>query len=244
MRLTARKRRKILALAALLAALALAVYLLLDNAVFIARDVRVEGNQTIDDESVMRAARLPLGEKMRNVDAEKTREALESGGRVELVSLEKNYPSEIVLTVRERVCEAVVVHAGVALTMERDGTVIEQLSAMPEGDAVYVSGLGITDYRLGQIVSAPADRLAAMVAVLGALYENGASAYVSELNVSDANSIFIYSRTGIRVEMGDAENMRNKVVLMAGVLADLENRGQTSGRLDVSSGDKADYSAG
>ena len=242
MRLTARKKRKILLLTALL--LALGVYLILDNAVFIARDVRVEGNQTIDDESVMRAARLPLGEKMRNVDAEKTREALESGGRVELVSLEKNYPSEIVLTVRERVCEAVVVHAGVALTMERDGTVIEQLSAMPEGDAVYVSGLGITDYRLGQIVSAPADRLAAMVSVLGALYENGASAYVSELNVSDANSIFIYSRTGIRVEMGDAENMRNKVVLMAGVLADLENRGQTSGRLDVSSGDKADYSAG
>ncbi len=244
MRLNARKRRRILALAALLAALALAVYLILDNAVFIARDVRVEGNETIDDESIMRAAKLPMGEKMRNVDAEQVRASLESGGQVELVSLEKNYPSEIVLTVRERVCEAVVMHAGVVLTLERDGTVIEQLQALPDADAVYVTGLGVTSYRLGQVVSAPADRLTAMVEVLNALYENGATAYVSELNVSNANSIYIYSRTGMRVELGDSGNMHNKIIWMAGALADLEARGQTTGRLDVSSGNKADYSAG
>ena len=243
MRLTARKRRKILALAALLAALALAVYLLLDNAVFIARDVRVEGNQTIDDQSIMRAARLPLGGKMRDVDEETVRPALESGGLVELVSLEKNYPSEIVLNVRERVCEAVVAHAGVVLTLERDGTVIERLSTLPDTDAVYVTGLGVTSYRLGEVVSAPSARLSAMTAVLDALYDNGATQYVSELNVSDANSLYIYTRTGMRVDLGNSENMNNKIIWMAGTLKDLESRGETSGTLDVSSGNKADYSA-
>lgn len=244
MRLTARKRRKILALAALLAALALGVWLLLDNAVFVARDVRVEGNQTIDAQSIMRAARLPLGGKMRDVDEEQVRSSLESGGLVELVSLEKNYPSEIVLHVRERVCEAVVAHAGVVLTLERDGTVIERLSALPDTDAVYVTGLGVTSYRLGQVVSAPSARLAAMTAVLEALYDNAATQYVSELNVSDANSIYIYTRTGMRVDLGNRENMNNKIIWMTGALRDLEARGETSGTLDVSSGNKADYSAG
>ena len=36
----------------------------------------------------------------------------------------------------------------------------------------------------------------------------------------------------------------DKVIWMTGALRDLESRGETGGRLDVSSGDKADYSAG
>ena len=93
MRLTARKKRKILVLTALIAALALGVYLLLANAVFIVRDVRVEGNVNIDSDSIIRAAQLPLGKPMREVSEEKARAALESGGLVELVGLEKRIRS-------------------------------------------------------------------------------------------------------------------------------------------------------
>lgn len=243
MRLTARKRRKILCLTLLLIAVGVIVYLVLFNAVFRVREVRVEGNQTIDEATIMRAAQLPMGQKLSSINEESVRQALESGGLVELVSLEKNYPSEIVLTVRERQREAFALHAEAVLTMERDGTVIEKLSAMPEGEMVYVTGLGITGYRLGSVVNAPQERLEAMRAVLDALYENGATQYVSELDVSDENSIRIYSRTGMRVDLGDASNMGNKIVWMAGALDDLEARGQITGRLDVSSGNKADYSA-
>ena len=243
MRLTARKKRKILVLTALIAALALGVHLLLANAVFIVRDVRVEGNVNIDSDSIIRAAQLPLGKPMREVSEEKARAALESGGLVELVGLEKRYPDQVVLNVRERECEAVVSYAGVILTMERDGTVIEQLDALPETDAVYVTGLTVTAFRPGEVISAPASQLEAMVTTLEALYENGATGYVSELNVSVPNDIYLYSRTGMRVDLGNRENMGNKVVWMVGALRDLESRGETTGRLDVSSGDKADYSA-
>ena len=243
MRLTARKKRKILVLTALIAALALGVYLLLANAVFIVRDVRVEGNVNIDSDSIIRAAQLPLGKPMREVSEEKARAALESGGLVELVGLEKRYPDQVVLNVRERECEAVVSYAGVILTMERDGTVIEQLDALPETDAVYVTGLTVTAFRPGEVISAPASQLEAMVTTLEALYENGATGYVSELNISVPNDIDLYSRTGMRVDLGDCEDMGNKVVWMVGALRDLESRGETTGRLDVSSGDKADYSA-
>ena len=244
MRLTARKKGKILVLTALIAALALGVYLLLANAVFIVRDVRVEGNVNIDSDSIIRAAQLPLGKPMREVSEEKARAALKSSGTVELVSLEKHYPSLVVLNVRERRCDAVVSYAGVILTMERDGTVISQPSAMPETDAVYVTGLNVTGWQPGEVVSAPASQLEALVTTLDALYDNAATGYVSELNVSNPHALYLYSRTGMRVDLGDSADMDDKVLWMVSVLPDLEARGETSGRLDVSSGDKADYSAG
>ena len=43
------------------------------------------------------------------------------------------------------------------------------------------------------------------------------------------------------VLLGDPDDMDNKIIWMTGTLADLENRGETTGQLDVSSGTKADY---
>lgn len=238
------RRRRALVVAALLLVLGLAVYLTLDRSVFVARDVQVEGNSTIPADDIIRAADLPLGSPMREVSEEKARAALKSSGTVELVSLEKHYPSLVVLNVRERRCDAVVSYAGVILTMERDGTVISQPSAMPETDAVYVTGLNVTGWQPGEVVSAPASQLEALVTTLDALYDNAATGYVSELNVSNPHALYLYSRTGMRVDLGDSADMDDKVLWMVSVLPDLEARGETSGRLDVSSGDKADHSPG
>lgn len=242
MRLSAKGKRKLLGMAALIALLAVLTYLVLTNYVFIAKDVRVVGNETLTAEEIIRAAKLPLGKKMSEVDEDAVRQALNSSGVVELLELEKAYPSQIVLTVRERAREAVISHAGVVLTLERDATVIERLDAMPETDAVYVTGLGVTGYRLGEVIYAPEDQRAAMCEALNAIYENDARAYVSELNVSDPNAVYIYSRTGMRVELGDGENMNSKILWMVEALKDLESRGELTGTLDVSSGSKADYS--
>ena len=244
MKLAAQKKRQLLAAVLLLAVLALGIYLLLINAVFIARDVRVVGNANIDADAIIRAAQLPLGKPMREVSEEQARAALEGDGRVELLSLEKHYPDQLVLNVRERVCDAVVDHAGVVLAVERDGTVIAQYDAVPATDAVYVTGLSVTAFRLGEAFSAPAGQFEAFTRVLNALYDNGATAYVSELNVSDPQALYLYSRTGMRVDLGDSGNMDNKTILMAGVLRDLESRGETGGRLDVSNGEEAYYKAG
>lgn len=237
-----RKQKKILGLAALFALAALVVYLVLVNSVFLVRNVRVEGNENIADEVVIRAAKLPLGQKLSSVNEEGVRLALEGSGRIELIGIERKYPSEVVLTVRERSRDAMVVHAGVILMLEKDGTVVELVSDVPDVDSVYVTGLNITYYRLGQKIGTSDGRLEAMTVVIEALNQNNAREYVSELNVENNNAIYLYSRTGMRVELGDVENMDRKIIWMAGALKDLESRGEINGQLDVSSGNKADYS--
>ena len=80
-----------------------------------------------------------------------------------------------------------------------------------------------------------------MKAVLEMLHEKNATGYVSELNVDYPSDIQIVTRTGMTVLLGDAKNMERKIIWMTGTLQDLERRGETLGRLDVSSGTKADY---
>lgn len=243
MRKGARRKKTLIPALLLLAVAALGVYLVLFNMVFLVREVRVVGNESIDQETIIRQAQLPMGQRLSAIDEEEVRAALESSGLLELVSLEVNYPSEVVLNVRERAREAMVAYAGVVLILERDGTVVEQLSSIPDVEAVYVTGLDITSFRLGECVNASKDRLEVMSAALEGIFENDAQEYVSELNVSDVYNIYIYSRTGMRVQLGDGENMGNKIAWMVASLRDLEARGELTGTLDVSSSAKADYSA-
>jgi cell division septal protein FtsQ len=222
--------------------LAGAVWLFLDRSVFVIRDVEVACDEAVDAQSVIRVSGVELGSRLRALDADKVARKVESTGEFEFISVERNYPSTVRLTVRRRVPAAMAEAGGLIVLMDQDGYVISASPEAPDADAVYVTGLDIGAYDIGRQVSAGEARIAAMGEVIRALGEMDARAYVSELNVADVNGLYIYSRTGIYVALGDEGEMGNKIVLMKYVLADLESRGETSGRLDVSSGDKADFS--
>lgn len=235
-----KKRQSPWPLLAALAALGVALWLLLANAVFVVRQVRVEGAGEIPTGDVVRLSEIRLGSSMRRVDAEQVRLAVESDGRLAFESLEKRYPNQIILTVRPRSHDAVMLQGGKVLVLDSAGYVAQVLDQLPE-DLPYVSGLRASYYLLGRQLDTADGRCAAMGAVLEALKARGATRYASEISVENTEDLRIITRTGVTVLLGNAENMSDKIAWMAGALADLEARGERGGRLDVVSGAKADY---
>ena len=223
------------------ALLAVAVALVLWNIVFVVRDVAVVGSGEISAQEVARMSGIRLGTRMRNVDVESVREGVESDGRMAFVGLERRLPSHLVLTVRPRTRDALVMQGGKVLVLDSDAYVVEIADRLPEGNVPYVTGLRPSGYQLGRQLDTADGRCACMKAVLEAARAHNATGYISEISVADPNDLRIITRTGMTVMLGDAQNMENKIVWMAGAVADLEARGETSGRLDVTSGKKADY---
>lgn len=221
--------------------LAGAVWLFLDRSVFVVRDVEIACDDAVDEADVTRISGVELGSRLRALDEALISREIESTGAYQFISVERFYPSTVRISIRRRVPAAMAEAGGIVLLMDADGYVISTSPEAPDADAVYVTGLDIGAYDIGRRISADEDRIYAMGEVIRVLDVAEARAYVSELNVSDVNDLYIYSRTGIFVMLGDVEEMQSKVGLMKGVLADLESRGETSGRLDVSSGDKADF---
>ncbi len=236
-----RRRKNFLPAVILVAILAIAVYLLLDNYVFVVRDIEVIGAQTMGAEDVIRLAQLPIGKPLRQVREEKVRRALESTGKLALESIQTKPPNRVLLTVRERRQAALVQNAGQVLALDSDGVVIAQYQSVPEESSVYVTGLNVRHFALGSQIGGDSQAVEDMVAVLRALQAVDAEALVSELNVADSQQLYFYSRTGIQVMLGSNDNMERKLQWMKSALLDLEGRGETRGRLDVSSGNKADF---
>ena len=237
-----RKRSRLWLIAIPIAALTL--WLVLTHYVFLVRNVEVVGVSEVPAADVVRLSGIPLGGRLNAVDEATLRTRLESTGRLAFVSLEKRYPNTVVLNVRERSRDALILQAGKLVVLDSDGYVVSAGDTAPEDGMPYVLGLKASTYRLGWRLDAPETRLAAMKAVLEALKAHGATAYISEINLEHLNDIELIARKGTVISLGDAENMNNKVIWMVGALQDLESRGETLGVLDVSSGSKADFLSG
>lgn len=235
------KRKNVGPWIAAVAALAVALWILLANVVLVVRDVRVVGAGDLADSEVVRLAGIRLGARMSALDEERIRLDVESSGRLAFVSLEKKLPSQVVLTVRPRTMDALILQAGRILVLDSDAYVVQVTDRLPDVSALYVTGIKAAYYTLGRQLDLADGRCGAMKAVVEALKAQGASGYAAELNVNAVDDLRIISRTGITVLLGDAQDMEAKIAWMAGALSDLEARGQTAGTLDVSSGTKADF---
>ena len=223
---------------------ALVIWFVLTHYFFLIRNVEVVGAGDVPVSDVVRLSGIPLGGMLDSVNADAIRTSVESTGRLAFVSVEKRYPTTIVLTVRERTRDAITLQAGKLLVLDSDGYVVSVNDAAPEEGLPYVMGLKASTYRIGRQLDAPETRLDAMKTILEALRAQNAVGYVSEINLEHLSAIEFITRRGIVVSVGDDQNMNNKVIWMVGALTDLESRGETLGRLDVSSGSKADFLSG
>ncbi|MBR0366992.1 MAG: FtsQ-type POTRA domain-containing protein [Clostridia bacterium] len=239
-----RRRRRVGKWLLAVPVVALLVWLVLTHYVFLIRNVTVIGAGDMAEADVVRLSGIPLGGRLNAVDKAALRTRLESTGRLAFVSAERKYPDTIVLTVRQRSRDAITLQAGKLLVLDSDGYVVSVGDVAPEDGMPYVMGLKAATYRLGKQLDAPESRLGAMKAVLDALKAHNAMGYVSEINLEHLSDIELIARKGIVVSLGNSENMNNKIIWMVGALQDLESRGETLGRLDVSSGSKADFLSG
>lgn len=228
----------------LIPAAVLVIWFMLTHYVFLIRNVEVVGSGDVAASDVVRLSGIPLGGRLNAVDVTALKNRVESTGQLAFVSVEKRYPTTIVLTVRQRSRDAITLQAGKLLVLDSDGYVVSAGDTAPEDGMPYVMGLKSSTYRLGRQLDAPESRLSAMKSILEALKANNAAGYVSEINLEHLSDIELMSRKGIVVSVGNAENMNNKVIWMVGALQDLESRGETLGKLDVSSGNKADFLSG
>ena len=227
----------------LILAVLLATAFILLRFVFVVRSVELSGSVDMTAEEVIRRARIGFGESIFNVDEDEIRRAVNGTGSIRYEGIEPAYPDTLVLQVSQRRPAAMAFHSGQLLILDSDACAMQSLSSAPDADMVFASDFDIMHFSIGETVAADEEQIADFTAVMQAIEYHGAAGYVSEMKIENTSDLRLITRRGIEVKLGSRENMRDKIAWMKSAVADLENRGQHGGLLDVSSGTKADYRA-
>ena len=211
--------------------------------VFVVRYVEISGSHpSAPDETVTRAARIGFGTSIFRLNEEEMRAGVNALGAIRLDGVDVRYPNTVLLSVSERKPVAMLLHMAEIRLLDEGCCLVDSVENVPDTDLIYVNGMAVSAYTKGSPLVAREGQVEAYCAVMQAIGANGANAYVSEIELNDPDEIRLITRTGITVELGDMQNMQNKIAWMKSAVTDLEQRSEGGGTLDVRSGNKADYS--
>lgn len=227
------------------AVVAAAAYFLITNYLFVVRSIAVqlpEGARFTQQQAAQQSG-LKLGARMDRIDEAAIAQQLAGTGWLELEDVRLEYPSHVELVVSQRKPAALVSHVSTVLVTDADGVVIEQVAGEPNyPDCVYVTDLDVKRAQPGHVLqSGSRGKVEALTALLQGFEEVPCQELISWVTLEEPKNVKMYSTNHVWVEMGEPENMADKLRWTEAALNDLIARGENLGTLNVSSGRHADY---
>lgn len=201
------------------------------------QEIRVVGNSTVSTEEIIRRSGITIGMNRFSLDTDAVTRRVEGNRYLicELVHMPEQNTVEI--RVREREVVAVIDYNGLYYYADNRGKILEEFSnrAMPLDGLILVTGLSIRHCDVGQtIILTDSSNLEVFTEILVELKVLGAIDRISELDMSSMESIFLMTRDGYSVRLGNGSDIHRKLRAMLLTLDKIEEEGLGVGDLDVS----------
>ncbi|MBN1777446.1 MAG: FtsQ-type POTRA domain-containing protein [Clostridiales bacterium] len=209
--------------------------IVLQTVVFRLKTVYVIGNDSISAEHIASLSGLTRGDNIFSISEDSVRESLKEDHWIILNRLYKQYPGEVYLFVDEREIVATLRYLGIQYTLDIDGMVLEEYSAMDyRGEVPTVYGFNVSNATVGEFLSVHEKaQLTAYSAIVSELTIQRYEDQIKSINVSDTDALSLLTKSEITVQLGSSDYMRAKIGAMRTDIAYLRQLGETSGVLDV-----------
>ena len=169
--------------------------------------VQVQGASVLQPGQIRAAAGVPLGGPVATADLSAIEARVEALAAVDQAEVSRQWPDEVLITVRERKPVAVVRIGGQARGMDGEGVVFREYAREPRG---------LPRVRTG--TDTPTDALREAAGVIAAL-PPGIARRVEYIEVATVDQISLSLRDGRTVRWGSADASDDKARVLAALLA-------------------------
>lgn len=215
------------------------------GAVMVVSAISVNGSSLVPEDDVVKLSGINHGQAMLFIDTATVAKRIESNRFLKFISLDRQYPSHVIINVKTRKPVVALDHMGSFLIADIDGVVMAKYDSLLHGPELpVVIGLELPESRARLDACILDDgKLQARAAfnILSELIAQGVSEQISELNVSELDNLYLVTVDALKVLLGDDRNLPQKITLANAVLLQLPQPLLPGGVLDVTAVNKADY---
>lgn len=207
------------------------------STLFRLKHVVVSGCVNLTAQEVIERSGLFYGQNLLSINKETIEKSVNADRYLVFQDLTRDYRTgTVTLSVYERVPMCIMQTLGIQYTIDTMGYVLEQTEELSLIDGLIVlTGLKTNSCYLGQRVGAlNPDQLRAYQSIMYELNLMDYADQISELNVLDLDNLYLVSKDGMAVRLGDASFMHGKILSLMTVREELEKMGKKNGTIDVS----------
>ena len=209
---------------------------------FRVREVVVEGCSQRDPLLVAELAQVDYDESIFKLRLSQIRDNINQSPYFEVEEIGYILPDKLRIQVHERAERAVIQFAGSLIIMDEEGYILEVRQSLGDSTVPVVTGLEVSSFQVGeQVESEDPKQLSALQVILTALLDQEATHLISEIDVAEVSDLCMITTNGFLVELGNFENMDEKIRWLRGTLPVLISEGYVSGTLNLSTGKNATF---
>ncbi len=197
-------------------------------------NIEVSGNESIPSQTIIQMAGVEYGAHMLTLARSAGIERLCKNPYIAKADIRRVYPDGVKISIVERREAAAIISLGAVAIIDADGYVlsISQRDSYPELLKIY--GAGASGYQVNGHIGDIADYSSrALSALIEAVKQSGIQPMIESADISNALNVTMQTRSGVSVNLGQAEDLENKLRKLAIVLPEVEKMGYTDGTISV-----------
>ncbi len=215
-----KKSRRARRIAVITAAAILLIWLFLRLAAVPFGSLIVEGNDSMSTEEVYRAGRVPGYVNVVQLSPQEMQAQLQHDLRIGSVSVEREFPATIRITMAERKPAAIVTTMYGFAYVDKEGTVIDLQPQIKGVSVPLMTGKKVDTLLLGDEVAD--ELLRAGLAYLQSLHPD-VLRRIAEINVGNPNNIIAYTSDSIAIYLGKGDHPGERAVITGELLEEIKN---------------------
>lgn len=232
---------KVVIIFSLILIVVIVLYTSLNSGIFNSDNIEIEGNKYVESEYIIKALEVNNNKNIFRYNIKDMEEILLNNKYIDKVEIKRLLPNTLKVSIIEKKIVANLYNEEIYCYIDKEGNFIDEIDENNKDNEVITVHIDYNKTDSQEIKFKNEENKKRLLYLLEYIKEEGIYKKIDNIDMTKPNSINMSTKEDINILLNSDEELKYNISRLAMILADLQNKKQKGGEIDLSTGKYALY---
>ena len=232
---------KVVIIFSLILIVVIVLYTSLNSGIFNSDNIEIEGNKYVESEYIIKALEVNNNKNIFRYNIKDMEEILLNNKYIDKVEIKRLLPNILKVSIIEKEIVANLYNEEIYCYIDKEGNFIDEIDENNKDNEVITVHIDYNKTDSQEIKFKNEENKKRLLYLLEYIKEEGIYKKIDNIDMTKPNSINMSTKEDINILLNSDEELKYDISRLAMILADLQNKKQKGGEIDLSTGKYALY---
>lgn len=232
---------KVVIIFSLILIVVIVLYTSLNSGIFNSDNIEIEGNKYVESEYIIKALDINNNKNIFRYNIKDMEEILLNNKYIDKVEIKRLLPNTLKVSIIEKEIVANLYNEEIYCYIDKEGNFIDEIDENNKDNEVITVHIDYNKTDSQEIKFKNEENKKRLLYLLEYIKEEGIYKKIDNIDMTKPNSINMITKEEINILLNSDEELKYNISRLAMILADLQNKKQKGGEIDLSTGKYALY---
>ena len=232
---------KVVIIFSLILIVVIVLYTSLNSGIFNSDNIEIEGNKYVESEYIIKALEVNNNKNIFRYNIKDMEEILINNKYIDKVEIKRLLPNTLKVSIIEKEIVANLYNEEIYCYIDKEGNFIDEIDENNKDNEVITVHIDYNKTDSQEIKFKNEENKKRLLYLLEYIKEEGIYKKIDNIDMTKPNSINMSTKEDINILLNSDEELKYNISRLAMILADLQNKKQKGGEIDLSTGKYALY---